>query len=77
MFVNDRCSHPSMETTLLSHPQMKQMEERLRGCEDRRELTALRLKLELLEEEKKEHGLRCSKAEQEVKDLRFTGEFSV
>uniref|UniRef100_A0A3P9K357 Shootin-1 n=1 Tax=Oryzias latipes TaxID=8090 RepID=A0A3P9K357_ORYLA len=63
------------ETERLEHQkQMKQMEEKLKGCELQRELTALRLKLELLEEEKKEHTVRCSKAEQEVKDLRFTVE---
>lgn len=60
----------------LVHPQMKQMEERLRSCEAQRELTALRRKLELLEEERKECSIRCLKAEEEVKDLRHTGEDS-
>lgn len=50
------------------------MEDRLRNCEAQRELTALRRKLELVEEEKNEYSDKCSKAEVEVKDLRFTGE---
>lgn len=56
------------------HPKMKQMEERLRSCEAEKELMALRRKLELMEEERKEYSEKCSKAEVEVKDLRFTGE---
>lgn len=55
-------------------PQIRQMEDRLRSCEAQRELTALRRKLELVEEEKSEYGDKYSKAEVEVKDLRFTGE---
>lgn len=54
------------------HPQIKQMEE-LRSCEAERELTALRRKLELMEEEKRDYSDKCSKAEVEAKDLRFTG----
>lgn len=54
-------------------PQMKKMEERLRSCDTQRELAALRRKLELVEEEKRECGDKCSKSEVEVKDLRFTG----
>uniref|UniRef100_A0A8D0A484 Shootin-1 n=1 Tax=Sander lucioperca TaxID=283035 RepID=A0A8D0A484_SANLU len=38
-----------------------------------RELTALRRKLELVEEEKREYSNKCSKAEVAVKDLRSTG----
>ncbi|XP_034408440.1 shootin-1-like [Cyclopterus lumpus] len=53
---------------------MKQMEDRLRSCEAQRELMALRRKLELMEEEKREHSDNCSKAKLEVKDLRFTVE---
>ncbi|KAM6916545.1 shootin-1 [Xenentodon cancila] len=64
-----------LETERLEHQnQMKQMEERLRSCEAQRELNALRHKLELLEEERKECSTRCLKAEEEVKDLRFTVE---
>lgn len=50
------------------------MEDKLRSSEAQRELAALRHKLELVEEEKKEYSDRCSKAELEVKDMRFTGE---
>ena len=50
------------------------MEDRLRSCGVQKELTALRYKLELVEEEKRESSEKCSKAEVEVKDLRFTGE---
>ncbi len=50
------------------------MEDRLSSSETQKELTALRRKLELMEEEKKEYSEKCSKAEVEVKDLRFTGE---
>lgn len=49
------------------------MEDRLNSCEAERELTALRRKLELMEEEKRDYSDKCSKAEVEVKDLRFTG----
>ncbi|KAF1376164.1 hypothetical protein PFLUV_G00227890 [Perca fluviatilis] len=60
-----------LETQRLKHQsQMKQMEDRLRSCEPQRELTALRRKLELMEEEKREYRKKCSKAEVEVKDLR-------
>ncbi|XP_017277134.1 shootin-1 [Kryptolebias marmoratus] len=64
-----------LEAQRLEHQnQVKQLEEKLRSCEAQKEITALRRKLDLLEEEKKESGVRCSKAEQEVKDLRFTVE---
>ncbi|XP_068584232.1 shootin-1 [Cebidichthys violaceus] len=64
-----------VETQRLEHQnQMKQMEDRLRSCEAQRELTALRRKLELVEEEKREYSDKCSKAELEVKDLRCTVE---
>ncbi|XP_044070140.1 shootin-1 isoform X2 [Siniperca chuatsi] len=64
-----------LETQRLEHQnQIKQMEDRLRSCEAQRELTALRRKLELMEEEKKEYSDKCFKAEVEVKDLRFTVE---
>lgn len=56
------------------HSQMKQMEDRLRSCETQRALTALRRKLELVEEERREYSDKCSKTQVEVKDLRFTGE---
>lgn len=56
------------------HPQIEQMEDRLRSCEVQKELTALRSKLELMEEEKRDYSDKCRKAEVEVKDLRFTGE---
>ncbi len=55
------------------HPQIKQMEDTLRSYEAQSELTALRRKLELMEEEKRDYSDKCSKAEVEVKDLRFTG----
>ncbi|XP_040906080.1 shootin-1 [Toxotes jaculatrix] len=64
-----------LEAQRLEHrDQIKQMEDKLRSCETQRELTALRRKLELVEEEKREYGDKCSKAEVEVKDLRFTVE---
>uniref|UniRef100_A0A8C5EFK6 Shootin-1 n=1 Tax=Gouania willdenowi TaxID=441366 RepID=A0A8C5EFK6_GOUWI len=60
----------SLETQKMEHQeQMKQMEATMRSCEDQAELTALRLKLELLEEERKEHGNQCLKTNMEVKDL--------
>jgi len=52
---------------------MKQMEDELRSCEAQRELRALRRKLELVEEEKREHGDDCSTAKRDVKDLQHTG----
>ncbi|XP_047206921.1 shootin-1 isoform X2 [Girardinichthys multiradiatus] len=58
-----------MKKQRLEH--QNQMEEKLKNCEAQKELTALRHKLELLEEEKKECSIRCFKAEQEVKDLQF------
>lgn len=58
----------------LGHLQIKTMEDMLGNSETQRELIALRHTLELLEEEKKECSNKCSKAELEVKDLRFTGE---
>ncbi|XP_041865750.1 shootin-1 isoform X2 [Melanotaenia boesemani] len=62
-----------LETQRLEHQnQIKQMEEGLRSCETQKELMALRRKLEMLEEDKKEYSKKCSKAEQEVKDLRFS-----
>uniref|UniRef100_A0A4W6EBM8 Shootin-1 n=1 Tax=Lates calcarifer TaxID=8187 RepID=A0A4W6EBM8_LATCA len=64
-----------LETQRLEHQnQLKQLEDRLGSCETQRELTALRRKLELVEEEKREYSDKCSKAEVEVKDLRFTVE---
>ncbi|XP_026212136.1 shootin-1 [Anabas testudineus] len=64
-----------LETQRLEHQvQIKQMEDKLRSSEAQRELAALRHKLELVEEEKKEYSDRCSKAELEVKDMRFTAE---
>ncbi|XP_026164952.1 shootin-1 isoform X2 [Mastacembelus armatus] len=64
-----------LETQRLEHQnQMKQVEDRLRSSEAQKELTALRRKLELMEEEKRECSDRCSKAEVEAKDLRFTVE---
>ncbi|XP_038132754.1 shootin-1 isoform X2 [Cyprinodon tularosa] len=56
------------------HNQLKQMEEKLNNCETQKEITALRQKLVLLEEEKKESSTRCFKAEQELKDLKITVE---
>ena len=53
---------------------MKEAEERVRSGRAEKELTALRRKLDLLEEEKEEQGGRCTRAEREVKDLRSTGE---
>ncbi|TKS85149.1 Shootin-1 [Collichthys lucidus] len=62
-----------LETQRLEHQnQIKQMEDRLRSCETQRALTALRRKLELVEEERREYSDKCSKTEVEVKDLRFT-----
>ncbi|XP_007574002.1 shootin-1, partial [Poecilia formosa] len=62
-----------METQRLQHQnQIKQMEEKLKTCETQKELTALKLKLELLEEEKEACRIRCFNAEQQVKDLQFT-----
>ncbi|CAJ1057664.1 shootin-1 isoform X3 [Xyrichtys novacula] len=49
--------------------QIQQMEDRLKSCEMQKEL---RRKLELLEEERMDHHEKYSKAEVEVKDLRFT-----
>uniref|UniRef100_A0A8C9ZWR7 Shootin-1 n=1 Tax=Sander lucioperca TaxID=283035 RepID=A0A8C9ZWR7_SANLU len=66
-----------LETQRLKHQsqvRMKQMEDRLRSCDAQRELTALRRKLELVEEEKREYSNKCSKAEVAVKDLRSTVE---
>ncbi|KAM7408093.1 hypothetical protein PAMA_001986 [Pampus argenteus] len=64
-----------LETQKLEHQnQKKQMEDRLRNCVAEKELTALRCKLELVEEEKSEWSEKCTKAEVEVKDLRFTVE---
>lgn len=56
------------------HPQMQQMENRLRTCDAQKELKALRCKLELVEEEKRDYSDKHSKAEVQVKDLWFTGE---
>ncbi|KAF0027639.1 hypothetical protein F2P81_020380 [Scophthalmus maximus] len=62
-----------LETQRLGHQnQIKQLEDRLSSCEAQRELTALRRKLDLVEEEKREYSDKCSKTEVEVKDLRFT-----
>lgn len=56
------------------HLQMKQIEDRLRNCDTQRELAALRRKLDLVEEERRDYNDKYSKAELEVKDLRYTGE---
>uniref|UniRef100_A0A668AII6 Shootin-1 n=1 Tax=Myripristis murdjan TaxID=586833 RepID=A0A668AII6_9TELE len=65
----------NMETQRLEHQhQIKQMEERLRSSKAEKELMALRCKLELVEEEKREYSEKCSKIEVEVKDLRHTVE---
>uniref|UniRef100_A0A672HZC9 Shootin-1 n=1 Tax=Salarias fasciatus TaxID=181472 RepID=A0A672HZC9_SALFA len=64
-----------LETQRLEHQnQVQQMEERLRGSEAQRELSALRRKLELLQEQNDDHDLRRCQAEQQVKDLRLTVE---
>ncbi|XP_037543888.1 shootin-1 [Nematolebias whitei] len=64
-----------LEAQRLEHQnQVKHLEEKLKSCGAQKEITALRRKLEFLEEDKKESSIRCSKAEQEVKDLRFTVE---
>ncbi|XP_051279915.1 shootin-1 isoform X2 [Dicentrarchus labrax] len=64
-----------LETQRLEHQhQIEQIEDRLRSCETQRELSALKRKLELMEEEKSDYSDKCSKAEVEVKDLRFTVE---
>ncbi|XP_030581116.1 shootin-1 [Archocentrus centrarchus] len=64
-----------LETQRLEHQnQIKKMEDMVASCETQRELMALRHTLELLEEEKKEYRNKCSKAELEAKDLRFTVE---
>ncbi|XP_013769879.1 shootin-1 [Pundamilia nyererei] len=64
-----------LETQRLEHQsQIKTMEDMLGSSETQRELIALRHSLELLEEEKKECSNKCSKAELELKDLRFTVE---
>ncbi|XP_034537632.1 shootin-1 isoform X2 [Notolabrus celidotus] len=64
-----------LESQRLEHEkQIKQMEDTLRSCEAQKELTALRRKLELVEEEKTDYRDKCSKAEVDVKDLRFTVE---
>uniref|UniRef100_A0A3P8RZ83 Shootin-1 n=1 Tax=Amphiprion percula TaxID=161767 RepID=A0A3P8RZ83_AMPPE len=64
-----------LETQRLEHQnEIKQMEDRLRSCEAQKEIMALKRKLELLEEERKECSSKCLKAEVEVKDLRFTVE---
>ncbi|XP_077437477.1 shootin-1 [Vanacampus margaritifer] len=54
--------------------QLKKLQDKLSSCEALKELTALRRKLELVEEEKRECGEERSKAQAEVKDLRFTVE---
>ncbi|XP_077352380.1 shootin-1 isoform X2 [Festucalex cinctus] len=54
--------------------QIKKLEDKLNSCEALKELTALRRKLELVEEEKRECSEECSKVRVEVKDLRFTVE---
>ncbi|XP_051937063.1 shootin-1 [Hippocampus zosterae] len=62
-----------METLKLEHQsQIKKLEDKFSSCETLKELTALRCKLELVEEEKREYSDECSKAQAEVKDLRFT-----
>uniref|UniRef100_A0A3Q3GSX9 Shootin-1 n=1 Tax=Labrus bergylta TaxID=56723 RepID=A0A3Q3GSX9_9LABR len=64
-----------LESQRLEHQdQIKQTEERLRSCEAQKDLTALRRKLELMEEEKMDYLDKFSKAAVEVKDLRFTVE---
>ncbi|XP_057704009.1 shootin-1 isoform X2 [Corythoichthys intestinalis] len=64
-----------LETMRQEHQsQIKQLEDKLSSCETLKELTALRCKLELVEEEKRDFSDKCSKAQAEVKDLRFTVE---
>uniref|UniRef100_A0A3Q2XPB1 Shootin-1 n=1 Tax=Hippocampus comes TaxID=109280 RepID=A0A3Q2XPB1_HIPCM len=62
-----------LETLKQEHQsQIKKLEEKFSSCETLKELTALRCKLELVEEEKRECSDESSKAQAEVKDLRFT-----
>ncbi|KAM3605582.1 uncharacterized protein V6R79_001398 [Siganus canaliculatus] len=64
-----------LETQKLEHQnQIKQMEDRLRSCEVQKELAALRRKLELVEEERKDYSDKYSKAKVEVRDLQLTVE---
>ncbi|KAM9847482.1 shootin-1 [Aulostomus maculatus] len=64
-----------LERQKLEHQnQIKQLEDRLSSSEAQKELKALRYKLELVEEERRECNDKCSKAQLEVKDLRFTVE---
>lgn len=67
-------AHAFVYLLFLFLSQVKHLEEKLKSCGVQKEITALRRKLELVEDDKKESSIRCSKAEQEVKDLRFTGE---
>ena len=49
------------------------MEDELHGSDWRKQLSVLEKKAELLEEERREMLEKCSRAETEAKDLRFTG----
>lgn len=53
--------------------QLKRLEDELHGSELRKQLAALERKTVVLEEERKECMEKCSRAETEAKDLRFTG----
>ncbi|KAL0964394.1 hypothetical protein UPYG_G00323250 [Umbra pygmaea] len=65
----------ALESHKLEHQrQMKEMEEKLRGSELLKEVSALQRKLDLLLEERQEYEERCTKAEVQAKDLRFTVE---
>ncbi|KAF7704745.1 hypothetical protein HF521_021817 [Silurus meridionalis] len=65
----------TMEKQRLEHQkQLKRLEEELHGSELQKQLAALERKTAVLEEERKECMEKCSKAETEAKDLRFTVE---
>nr|XP_061820062.1 shootin-1-like isoform X6 [Nerophis lumbriciformis] len=62
-----------LEAQKLEHQsQIKLMEDQLSSCQTRKELMALRCKLELVEEEKRECCDEYCKAQAQVKDLSFT-----
>ncbi|XP_061545388.1 shootin-1 isoform X6 [Phycodurus eques] len=64
-----------LETLRQEHrSEIKQLEANLSRCKALKAPTAARCKLELVEEEKRECSAKCSEAQAEVKDLRFTVE---
>ncbi|KAJ8248511.1 hypothetical protein GJAV_G00242810 [Gymnothorax javanicus] len=65
----------ALESQKLEHlKQVKELQEQLQSCELRKTVQTLQRQAELLEEERREYEERCSKAEIQAKDLRFTVE---